>query len=58
MVDVQCPNCKEFLANPNDGALNFTLINHGEYVTGSIHKCYGCEAEIKLPALKTVKVMI
>ena len=49
VIDVQCPECGEFLAS-HDGAQNFTLANN-EYLPGMVITCYGCLRAYTLPAL-------
>jgi hypothetical protein len=52
-VDVQCPNCQEFISEPYSGSKFFDI---NEYHAGSVLECDFCHASVKLPALKSVKV--
>jgi ribosomal protein S27E len=51
-VDVRCPGCGEFVAEPSSGAQFFTV---AEYKPGAVLICDCCHATIVLPALKTVR---
>jgi ribosomal protein S27E len=51
-VDVQCPECQEFVASPASGALFFEA---NEYRPGTEIDCDACGTRVVLPALKTVR---